>query len=627
MNYHQEIIIIETKMKAFANKIKQQISNEGLIIYSKSREFYCFETLSFESLQLFYELIATKNYSLLNYHYIWNYYSVCLYYLANYNPKFIHSFAKRFSLTQYKIDQNRKEHLYLLYNIIEFEDKYNKFSLDEIQMLNEKLHLFSFPSKKTIEEWLLYAYYERLLGLLTKSPNQSRESFNETISAISDYSSRNQLSPFINYIELKNRLLNFQIYALTNMNDLNQLASDYNSILNYVNKFNHNYISIPIGLKMFDIYKSKNEYNNCLAIIQLTYQFLKKEMCKGNKINNCIRYLLEISTRMAYSNMLLNNRDGLIHSVKKLQKYIRLNEMNSDQQMKKQLKDQFSSCLLFYEQRLNYTGLNNKNSSILLYFKTNYRKFIQNESEEIINIYAMNNIDPISGSYYRLFESNRQILDNCQAIPLNLIVSTIISVYNSIAFLTKSIITDSNIAKLRQYLDEMRKTSSIVLKYIHTFHLLISFKQIIYIKEAIVNTSFCFIGSNYLLKNYTEAYNDLLVYEQGINKYLNIDSDTLVPFDNIIKLKGDIFFKMKQFDNAIEFYLKALMSIGNKMKKAALIRFNIGVCYIFLNNKRQGLYYLNLSLANYSKLFKNDNLVEYQNKFNIVTKMIFKINV
>ncbi len=70
---------------------------------------------------------------------------------------------------------------------------------------------------------------------------------------------------------------------------------------------------------------------------------------------------------------------------------------------------------------------------------------------------------------------------------------------------------------------------------------------------------------------------------------------------DILQIKGDCYFKLRQYNDASQVY----MSIIPLYKENGLAKFNLGLCYILLGNKKNGITQLNNAYQYFEE--KKDN--------------------
>ena len=173
----------------YNNLIAKSINHfgpEGVILYSKSCDYYNINKIKPDDIKMFYELLTSdefpNNYNLNKKTLM----SCCLYYLAkedeNYKKLFLNEVIKKIS----KNDPLNDTNLILIYNIIEYDKKYLKSKKEKTKFLLDYLEKFS-GHKKTVENFLLYKYYRGLLKFNLDQTSDAYKEYLEIITAIFDY--------------------------------------------------------------------------------------------------------------------------------------------------------------------------------------------------------------------------------------------------------------------------------------------------------------------------------------------------------------------------------------------------------------------------------------------------------
>ena len=137
-----------------------------------------------------------------------------------------------------------------------------------------------------------------------------------------------------------------------------------------------------------------------------------------------------------------------------------------------------------------------------------------------------------------------------------------------------------------------------------------------YFKDIYNRIYFSYIYSFYAEGSYEEGikefnyYNDLI----KIQFELNINANQKSYLD-ILKIGGDSYFKLNQFNDASKIYL----NIIPHYKDNGLIRFNLGVCFVNLNEKQKACEQFKLSYS----FFQNKNDTR---KYSIIQSILNSLN-
>lgn len=301
-----------------------------------------------------------------------------------------------------------------------------------------------------------------------------------------------------------------------------------------------------------------------------------------------------------------------------------LNSNIIDQKLLGKLLSTYQVYFTFYKKIYSYdrdigflTNLLKDNKDILSHFST----------DNILNIYLLKQND---------FETNKCFNQKLKAIvnlpnsndselSTNEVVINLFYLYNKIANIQSCLISDINNSKTQEYSNSIIEYSKIA---ISNLNLLQNSKnstkyvQYPYIKCLISNIYFSYAYALYILGNYREANNIILIYKK------NCLSENGIESIKLLKLRGDIAFKEKRFKEAIQYYSETLLIKNLDMQTKATINFNYGMCCIALKDSSSTKERLLLSLENYNwvepkTLYVEEHIDEIKNilkVFNIQSK-------
>ena len=98
------------------------------------------------------------------------------------------------------------------------------------------------------------------------------------------------------------------------------------------------------------------------------------------------------------------------------------------------------------------------------------------------------------------------------------------------------------------------------------------------------------------------------VYKKQFSVNLEVTSDYKGANGLIEKAIADNYFKQNKYEDALKHYKDSVMLFGNVEEeyRSGIVAFNMGICYLMLNNKKEAVTCLNKSLEVFTKL--KDNL-------------------
>ena len=612
-------------MESYINNIQKKFEHEGLIFYSKANIFYNNVKFTEIELKTYKDYISSKKNNYPNYI---NFLALVLFHLCKIDNKYINEFNNKININLLS-NTLTKEQLYLVYNIIEFEDTYHQRKKAEIKDLYDKLKLFA-PMNKVLHEYLLYKYYSGICNLYVGNIEQGKTYSNEIISDIIDEVDNNMLNEYkFKYIQLKNTILNWRFSKLEceEIFNTNELLASTANLYSQFKEENNKLLAIKTGIILFNLHNDNFEINKCIEILNEIYSMLKNLSLNGElEIDDSIELFLTILSKL--ENCYIYNSD--IEKSKKILKKINKNLLiilnknyiddNKSFMKKKEYFEELKYKYLFFllcsreidfefnaKYLSNSEELNKASSAlyqinekdIIKKYKEIYGKFMEKKNTNseldnyikgnLINIFSLNNNDTTSV----IFKSNlndykNNFVRNLQMEP-NVLLFSLFGIYNNISSLTK--LYNSEKENKEKLLNSIKEKSNMLVQYTisHFFdNELNAIFNLNYIKDLIIKTYFALLNTYYLAKKYKNLEEEFKKYENFIESYgvKNNINNAL-----IYKLKGNYYYMVKNYDLAVKNYNEGLELISkkqNKFKLKADILFNLGICNILLNKTSTG---------------------------------------
>ena len=612
-------------MDSYINNIQKKFEQEGLIFYSKANIFYNNVKFTEIELKTYKDYISSKKINNPNYH---NLLALVLFHLCKIDNKYINEFNNKININLVS-NPLTKEQLYLVYNIIEFEDTYHQRKKAEIKDLYDKLKLFA-PMNKVLHEYLLYKYYSGICNLYVGNIEQGKTYSNEIISDIIDEVDNNMLNEYkFKYIQLKNTILNWRFSKLEceEIFNTNELLASTANLYSQFKEENNKLLAIKTGIILFNLHNDNFEINKCIEILNEIYSMLKNLSLNGElEIDDSIELFLTILSKL--ENCYIYNSD--IEKSKKILKKINKNLLiilnknyiddNKSFMKKKEYFEELKYKYLFFllcsreidfefnaKYLSNSEELNKASSAlyqinekdIIKKYKEIYGKFMEKKNTNseldnyikgnLINIFSLNNNDTTSV----IFKSNlndyrNNFVRNLQMEP-NVLLFSLFGIYNNISSLTK--LYNSEKENKEKLLNSIKEKSNMLVQYTisHFFdNELNAIFNLNYIKDLIIKTYYALLNTYYLAKKDKNLEEEFKKYENFIESYgvKNNINNAL-----IYKLKGNYYYMKKNYDLAVKNYNEGLELISkkqNKFKLKADILFNLGICNILLNKTSTG---------------------------------------
>ena len=594
---------------------------EGVIMYSKSCDYYNINPVSIEDIEMFYQLLKSDE-PLPQYVHKQAHLSCCLFYLSKNNPMYQNIFVKELIHKLSKKDEINDTNLFLIYNIIEFDQRYLHSEKERLKYLLIYLEKFS-NIKKTVENFLLYKYYRGLLKYLIGEMDDAYTENFEIIISLDDYVQNK--TKYIDFIRLKNELFKVQL-------DLNKhVKEEYFEQYCFMKelfdkvKVENKKLGVKLGFCLYTILCRQNKYNECIPLLMEMKKIVKNETFSGVKTKISIDYYLAIASRIGYIGVLIGDKKSIEYAVKKIEKILNIIEQDKNDRKLASIYNAYSFVISIlnvnldkYENRLKekasmFRGLFLPND-INSYPKTGY--FIINEKNRgdiVINLNAINNMDySLSEFSTKLTDYYKSFVVKKQLMLSNQFLTFIVGIYDIINRLTESYCTDNNVNKRNDYINKIISNANVAFNYISSHKEDEPLLNTDFVKGIIINMQSTLIHC-YFYMNSLDTANKYIKFFDGLFKDLNIKENTTF-YELVNKIKGDYWFKKEDYSAAISYYENALKTFNNNDPRKAIVYFNLGCSYYMNNNKKS-------AVDNYNKCINAFRVFEYEKKtFNILVR-------
>ena len=306
----------------YNNLIYKNISHfgpEGVILYSKSCDYYNINNIKLDDIKMFYELLKSDeladNFNLNKRTLI----SCCLYYMAKDDQRYRQEFLNEIIQKMSKNDPVNDTNLIMIYNIIEFDKRYLNSRRDKSKYLLEYLEKFS-GHRKTVENFLLFKYYRGLLKFKLNQNEDAYKEYLEIITGIADYVKEE--TKYIAFIRLQNDLLKVQMDI--NKHIENEYYEQYlfmKDLFDQV-KTENSLLAIKLGFCLYELLCRQNKYFECIPLLTDMKRILNDRIFSGHKLKTSIDYSLAIFSRLAFIGVLIGDKETVIDARKKLWKVL-----------------------------------------------------------------------------------------------------------------------------------------------------------------------------------------------------------------------------------------------------------------------------------------------------------------
>ena len=612
-----------TKMKLHFGK------DESLIMYSKSCDYYQINPIKIEDVQMYYNyLISEKVQSNQN---TINDIACCLYYLSKnnkeYQDKFTSQIIQRLDINK---DEINDDTMFLIYNIIEFDEQYLKSEKAYIEYLLAYLERFSaYPKSRT--NFILYKYYRGCLKLNLGDLTSANTEYLETVMSYNDeIIEAGKENKYTLFIKLKNDLLNVRITKITEGDDIRQTRIFLKELYDRTKNENQ-FLSIKIGFEIYDIYLKENKYIDCIDILYDMKASLKKRLLTGFTMNNAIDFYLAIVSRIGYVGILTNKKEEIENSIKKLGKTIE--KFNKYCDLNKDKGNIFKIAYIFLLSILKIN--NNEKVDKLKEIAANFKSFFlpdlkEAQNKKFNNLFIINesnfydcivNLDIINNMTYDvdLFWKNNifsPLLDTVSSnTPLQhkVVITFMLSVHNQINHLTESYCKEFN---KKNYKDKIIKISEKAITYVRNYCADEYFFHTEFLKGILINIISAYFHV-FLYEKKFENLKNIVKLIDDLNKILKFNENT-PSYELLCKIKGDfwLFSSFRDIKASISFYEKAIKIIPNYHPKKSIVLFNVGYCYFLNDDKKNAKNYLDRCIFEINNTFLKSSNLDFYNRPN-----------
>ena len=571
---------------------------DGLIMYSKSCDYYNINQVSMEDIKMYYDLLSS-NESLPNYVPKIPHYSCCLYFLSKYEQKYRNLFVQQLMGKLSKKDKLNDNNLFLIYNIIEFDQRYLHSKGERLKFLLEYLERYS-THKKTIENFLLFKYYR---GLIKYHLGDIKDAYAEYLEIIIGYEEYvTNKTKYVDFIRLKNDLLKVQLDLTKHIKE--EYFEQYCFMKELFDKVkNENKkLGVKIGFCLYEILCRQNKYNECIPLLMEMKTILKNETLSGIQLKTSIDYNLAIISRIGYISILIGDRKSAEYSLKKLKSILGIIEKDKQDKKLSTIYNSYSFIISIINIYLgNYENRLKEKEAIFRseFFSNNMelkKSYLINENniEDIyINLNAINNMNSILSAYSsKIIESIEKSINSSIERPLNnKFLTFIVGKHDIINRLSESYCTDYNNNKRNDYIQRINYEWKIVNNYVKKIYEQEPLLETDFVKSILINIhSSCShaninCNNNNMLKLNIKTFDDM-------SKLLSIKEGN-TSYELVTKIKGDFWFKYGDYNAAKTYYQKAINKMNDNDPKKPVVYFNIGCSFYFQNDKSNAIQYLN----------------------------------
>ena len=612
-------------------RLNSYFGQNGLIFHSKLNEYYKMPLPKFDEIKRLYETIdSNPQYSTLDNRLC--YISCCLYFLSKTDESFKSIFLQKvLKSLNIKSDAINDSYLFLIYNCIDFDENFLHSMKEALLYLSKYLQKFSeFEKERSIA--LLYKYYNAILNYrLGKREEATKECFG-IISQINEKSS----DKIINFISLKNQLFLAKMSIENeNVDGMSSFQENYNLLKGIYDRTLHEnpFLALKIGFSIFNNLYNRNLFVECLQILEEMHDIIKNYERLGVSPIKLSRFILAIFCRYGIIGLILADIKYISFAIEGITTQLLLLKSKFEEPKVKHIFKAYSFCLTLL--KLNSGRVVDDPAKMGEIFKSEFDKpnksnyCLNNEiiNQSIINFNALNknmNI-AINEKSYKLVEYYSTRISNPEKnyISNNIVFTFVIGMHDRVRYLIEQYLTEKDKKNESGYKNQIIKNCETFWNFMNANVERIPLLNSNFIKSIIIKLfSSCF-HIYYINKDFNTMTQILNYFENNLSKKLTINENT-PSYDLVLKVKGDFYFYKNDYNNSINYYNHSVQLMNDKNPKKAIVYFNLGVLYYYINNKSSSIE--NMKKA--AEYFRRSEIEKYSFDFhkrnnNLSKKYIF----
>jgi len=620
------------------NTLNTYFGEYGLIFYSKLNEYYKVPLPNNESIKNIFDSLNI-NQENENYPNKLNYIACCLYLLSRKDESYKGVFCKNIiSTLNIKTNPVNDIYLALIYNCIDFDENFLHSEPKNLYYLSKYLQKFSEYNKEESIS-LLYKYYNSILLYRTGKIEDALNECNGIIGKINI----NNSDKIINFIKLKTQIFlakiyeeNLEIGGVTKLQENSSLLKDI-----YDRTINENpFLALKIGFLIFHNSYNRNQYEECVQILEQMLNILKQYENQGVPQKKMSRFYLSIYCRFGIIGLILTNKNYISMAIEGMKAQLLLLQEGLKIKKIRQIFKAYTFSLnilkmnvgLYVEQPgkigenftsefLKQSNNINNNSSIK---DDNFCINKEIKEQSIINYNAMNNnmnIE-INETAIKLVDEYLSIINN----PKNNFVSNdtlftfVIGLYDKVRFNIEQFLKEKNQNNENKYKNQIVSLCetfwSFLNKYVEVLPLLRT-----NIFKTIIIKLFSSCSHIYFINKEFNKINQIMNYFDKLSNELNINEST-PSYELVLKVKGDLYFSQNDYNNSISCYKQSAKLMHDVNPKKAIVYFNLGVLYYYINDKLGAVENFQKAIAYFKRSEEEKYSFEVHKRNNVLTKKI-----
>lgn len=594
----------------FIQSAQRQFRPNNLIINAKITDYFQNFDFSKEEFDRCYSIMQGSEPISLKENEFISLFLPILYYVSSSNKEAIEVYKTKYLNNSFlRSNMPDFEKMFVIFNIIEYEKKYNIRKKEDLQILFDELTKFN-KKEKTFENFLLLKYYEALLKYLLKDYTTTMQFTNEIIMDIKDEIEKKNLmkTQLIKYIQMVNSLLSIKVLEIEDKERnkgeiLNCLECLYEGA-----KTQKEEMAIKLGLKIFILQASNMDYLSCIKILEEILKILHKEMLFGRSHKNIVEQYLYVSGLLAYYNVLIGNFKEVHRFSKKISKSIQIITDSNPSANQTKWNESLVPKYKFFQGVLNsivgqeMTNVDKTDINALIdsLNQLNLNESFKDPENMILNAFILTknkSVPSVKTGYETsltrfssILESKNKKIDNSRILGFFFyLYNDMLKVYNEY-LKTKN---DNLLKKLREgSINLIYFTSGLTPNntYLQNLFRANYFKELF--NKLFFFHTFCF----YAEKNYQKVLSFFEEYSTTFKVQFELVNDK--GYYSLKKVKADSLFKLKRYREAATEYSQ----IAGNVKDKGTVYFNLGICYIMLKEISNAREFLELALEEFKSV-------------------------
>lgn len=620
------------------NTLNTYFGEYGLIFYSKLNEYYKVPLPSNESIKNIFDSLNI-NQENENYPNKLNYIACCLYLLSRKDESYKGVFCKNIiSTLNIKTNPINDIYLALIYNCIDFDENFLHSEPKNLYYLSKYLQKFSEYNKEESIS-LLYKYYNSILLYRTGKIEDALNECNGIIGKINI----NNSDKIINFIKLKTQIFlakiyeeNLEIGGVTKLQENSSLLKDI-----YDRTINENpFLALKIGFLIFHNSYNRNQYEECVQILEQMLNILKQYENQGVPQKKMSRFYLSIYCRFGIIGLILTNKNYISMAIEGMKAQLLLLQEGLKIKKIRQIFKAYTFSLnilkmnvgLYVEQPgkigENFTSeFLKQNSNINNNSNIKDDNFCINKEikeQSIINYNAMsNNMNiEINEAAIKLVDEYLSRINNPKNnfVPNDTLFTFVIGLYDKVRFNIEQFLKEKNQNNENKYKSQIVSLCetfwSFLNKYVEVLPLLRT-----NIFKTIIIKLFSSCSHIYFINKEFNKINQIMNYFDKLSNELNINENT-PSYELALKVKGDLYFSQNDYNNSISYYKQSAKIMHDVNPKKAIVYFNLGVLYYYINDKLGAVENFQKAIAYFKRSEEEKYSFEVHKRNNVLTKKI-----